>query len=165
HAPDAHPSSMRLYLFPEEESDVLLYEFANAEGGTHYGSGRCLQGPVPEQRYGIRSVPEHRPVRQLRGICPRRSAGSGLPFRTACGRRRGRTHDQISRPLVECPRRKRAYRFGRSTPRAHILPRRIRLSLPDTHPACGQDRKSTRLNSSHVSISYAVFCLKKKNKT
>src|SRR5699024_12447652 len=26
----------------------------------------------------------------------------------------------------------------------------------------GQDRKSTRLNSSHVSISYAVFCLKKK---
>src|SRR5699024_12384849 len=28
----------------------------------------------------------------------------------------------------------------------------------------GGDRKSTRLNSSHVSISYAVFCLKKKRK-
>src|SRR5690348_18166433 len=28
-----------------------------------------------------------------------------------------------------------------------------------------QDRKSTRLNSSHPSISYAVFCLKKKKKT
>src|SRR5699024_11963939 len=27
-----------------------------------------------------------------------------------------------------------------------------------------QDRKSTRLNSSHVSISYAVFCLKKKKR-
>src|SRR6201747_3168065 len=27
----------------------------------------------------------------------------------------------------------------------------------------GEDRKSTRLNSSHMSISYAVFCLKKKN--
>src|SRR5690606_39343725 len=27
-----------------------------------------------------------------------------------------------------------------------------------------KDRKSTRLNSSHVKISYAVFCLKKKNK-
>src|SRR5690349_24027426 len=27
------------------------------------------------------------------------------------------------------------------------------------------DRKSTRLNSSHVEISYAVFCLKKKNET
>src|SRR5207253_11192325 len=30
--------------------------------------------------------------------------------------------------------------------------------------AAVEDRKSTRLNSSHVAISYAVFCLKKKNK-
>src|SRR5438067_3912997 len=30
------------------------------------------------------------------------------------------------------------------------------------HVHDGRDRKSTRLNSSHVSISYAVFCLKKK---
>src|SRR5436305_10956734 len=29
---------------------------------------------------------------------------------------------------------------------------------------CRRDRKSTRLNSSHVRISYAVFCLKKKKK-
>src|SRR3712207_7582300 len=36
------------------------------------------------------------------------------------------------------------------------------LSAPT---ACSdQDRKSTRLNSSHANISYAVFCLKKKNK-
>src|SRR5690349_22329852 len=33
----------------------------------------------------------------------------------------------------------------------------------DRHPL--QDRKSTRLNSSHVEISYAVFCLKKKTKS
>src|SRR5690606_40055981 len=31
-------------------------------------------------------------------------------------------------------------------------------------PVLGRDRKSTRLNSSHVKISYAVFCLKKKRK-
>src|SRR2546426_7271763 len=31
-------------------------------------------------------------------------------------------------------------------------------------PLFPQDRKSTRLNSSHLVISYAVFCLKKKNK-
>src|SRR2546430_13284798 len=30
--------------------------------------------------------------------------------------------------------------------------------------SAGSDRKSTRLNSSHSQISYAVFCLKKKNK-
>src|SRR5207253_3484947 len=33
------------------------------------------------------------------------------------------------------------------------------VAVPDLLP---QDRKSTRLNSSHVAISYAVFCLKKK---
>src|SRR5699024_11797717 len=32
-------------------------------------------------------------------------------------------------------------------------------------PQVGRDRKSTRLNSSHVSISYAVFCLKKKKRS
>src|SRR3712207_7123574 len=32
-------------------------------------------------------------------------------------------------------------------------------------PATALDRKSTRLNSSHANISYAVFCLKKKKKT
>src|SRR5436309_3972370 len=39
------------------------------------------------------------------------------------------------------------------------------LERPDESSAAGtraQDRKSTRLNSSHVKISYAVFCLKKK---
>src|SRR5699024_11414026 len=35
-------------------------------------------------------------------------------------------------------------------------------TIEDTGIVLGQDRKSTRLNSSHVSISYAVFCLKKK---
>src|SRR5690606_41579679 len=39
-------------------------------------------------------------------------------------------------------------------------------SFPNTSPAASRrwasDRKSTRLNSSHVKISYAVFCLKKK---
>src|SRR5690625_6559766 len=34
----------------------------------------------------------------------------------------------------------------------------------DHHVGCPQDRKSTRLNSSHVAISYAVFCLKKKRR-
>src|SRR5207249_11377731 len=39
-----------------------------------------------------------------------------------------------------------------------------RLPRGAAEPAPSQtDRKSTRLNSSHVSISYAVFCLKKKN--
>src|SRR5436305_11157133 len=42
----------------------------------------------------------------------------------------------------------------------HHTPRSIRRSLDFIE--AGVDRKSTRLNSSHVRISYAVFCLKKK---
>src|SRR5699024_11405456 len=39
----------------------------------------------------------------------------------------------------------------------------LRLINPCYLYLTSEDRKSTRLNSSHVSISYAVFCLKKKN--
>src|SRR5258705_10246341 len=38
---------------------------------------------------------------------------------------------------------------------------KIAVRIKDTDAAAG-DRKSTRLNSSHLGISYAVFCLKKK---
>src|SRR3712207_8133675 len=36
---------------------------------------------------------------------------------------------------------------------------------PSVHAGECEDRKSTRLNSSHANISYAVFCLKKKKKS
>src|SRR5690606_39603649 len=45
-----------------------------------------------------------------------------------------------------------------------LLQTLILVTLP-AHQALLLDRKSTRLNSSHVKISYAVFCLKKKNKS
>src|SRR3712207_8197564 len=41
--------------------------------------------------------------------------------------------------------------------------RRARAARQAPRPARREDRKSTRLNSSHANISYAVFCLKKKN--
>src|SRR2546426_2425020 len=41
----------------------------------------------------------------------------------------------------------------------------IETPLRALPPASVTDRKSTRLNSSHLVISYAVFCLKKKKKT
>src|SRR5690606_31472428 len=43
-----------------------------------------------------------------------------------------------------------------------VLVPRPRHLHPHGHPHRRRDRKSTRLNSSHVKISYAVFCLKKK---
>src|SRR5438477_6184287 len=46
-----------------------------------------------------------------------------------------------------------------------IHDRPVDLSDGEKNEAQKRDRKSTRLNSSHMSISYAVFCLKKKNKS
>src|SRR2546430_7821914 len=54
------------------------------------------------------------------------------------------------------------FRFSRSTAR---LTEKDTIVLADfTNTTGDADRKSTRLNSSHSQISYAVFCLKKKNK-
>src|SRR3989442_6511145 len=50
-------------------------------------------------------------------------------------------------------------RGGGGERRQHVAGPEDRPSGPAT---CCRDRKSTRLNSSHVRISYAVFCLKKK---
>src|SRR5438067_5913048 len=44
-----------------------------------------------------------------------------------------------------------------------IAARALRVGELELLPRTLKDRKSTRLNSSHVSISYAVFCLKKKS--
>src|SRR5690554_7682022 len=50
--------------------------------------------------------------------------------------------------------------------RADREPRECPAAAGDgARPGRRRDRKSTRLNSSHVRISYAVFCLKKKKKT
>src|SRR5438477_13179121 len=59
--------------------------------------------------------------------------------------------------------------YGHPTPRGQSYPRQGFGEIPRSlmcflqNPGEG-DRKSTRLNSSHMSISYAVFCLKKKKK-
>src|SRR6266850_3116803 len=54
-----------------------------------------------------------------------------------------------------------ARRVGRRRPGQHGDERQRPLPFPQVGP---EDRKSTRLNSSHLVISYAVFCLKKKKK-
>src|SRR5689334_23561635 len=82
-------------------------------------------------------------------------------FRSSRGHRRRARHHAVGRPA---PAR-------RARPRAHpqaaaAHPRRgDQRARPRDRAGNLPDRKSTRLNSSHSSISYAVFCLKKKKKT
>src|SRR5256885_6183282 len=49
---------------------------------------------------------------------------------------------------------------GAARPAAEVVGARV----ASAHSGLARDRKSTRLNSSHLVISYAVFCLKKKKK-
>src|SRR5690349_23955595 len=65
---------------------------------------------------------------------------------------RSARHSPVCTPMLSCSPRHAGGRTAHAT-----------CSVPCTRPAT--DRKSTRLNSSHVEISYAVFCLKKKKQT
>src|SRR3712207_7775006 len=81
------------------------------------------------------------------------SLHDALPI-SAWQRIRGRESADPARPGDRADRagRRRAERPGRDR-HGGLRPRRDER----------RDRKSTRLNSSHANISYAVFCLKKKN--
>src|SRR5436309_7865293 len=75
-----------------------------------------------------------------------------------------RQHGRRQPPDERSVRVRRGNQGLQSTEPEHHL-REQRVVGSDRHDGCGrEDRKSTRLNSSHVKISYAVFCLKKKNK-
>src|SRR2546422_7371103 len=74
-----------------------------------------------------------------------------------------------------CPPWKRTTPCARSVSQSTILPlpssphcvpitTTLRALIAPRPPGFAEDRKSTRLNSSHGYISYAVFCLKKKKK-
>src|SRR5207249_9735543 len=84
-------------------------------------------------------------------IC-RRLGRASIFGETACGWSRGSGVDDGS---VPGDRAASAGDAGGRWRRARVL--------GDMRKPARQDRKSTRLNSSHVSISYAVFCLKKKS--
>src|SRR5690606_40603221 len=76
------------------------------------------------------------------------------------GRRRGRERrsawDADLVPWAVAPEHRRRYAYIMLTTEARV---RAGKEVPQRRL---EDRKSTRLNSSHVKISYAVFCLKKK---
>src|SRR5215510_13059142 len=78
--------------------------------------------------------------------------------------------DQCALTPKTCPLRKALHRGEVEQARLQCVLRgaaKVNRSPPSPPPSLHPtaDRKSTRLNSSHVAISYAVFCLKKKKQT
>src|SRR2546426_1393375 len=111
---------------------------------------------------GIPSTP--RPV--VTGAAAGSSLRRPVPFESACVRHpvRARTTSPLTYAgLFEtstCATVSPVITSPISSGLAYDLPSFIRPRMYD-----GKDRKSTRLNSSHLVISYAVFCLKKKKNT
>src|SRR5688572_16553223 len=93
---------------------------------------------APDQPHRLAAVPGWKIDRLLDCLGGRRRFDQLLQIGDACGNREARFVDPRLEPILECD---------------HQLD-----ALERT------DRKSTRLNSSHSQISYAVFCLKKKTK-
>src|SRR5690606_42056632 len=103
-------------------------------------------------------------------LCASRSCCHLLFFFSCYGHHRD-LHSFPTRRSSDLRRKRRGHlRAGGGLDRAahggggpqHLAAGRLRNFASAGH---SQDRKSTRLNSSHVKISYAVFCLKKKNTT
>src|SRR5947209_16741168 len=102
-----------------------------------FQTGRARPRKIPDDR-----VRDFEPVNVSRARSPRRSGERAHENR----------HDIVEDPSCERPREIRMpdEPIQENTPMSGFL----KIS----------DRKSTRLNSSHANISYAVFCLKKKKK-
>src|SRR5215211_3955835 len=152
-SPDGRPTSPRRPLEEETPSPPGV----RRGGGGAGRRGRRLRGLVgPVDRDPGRSV--HRaaaaPQRRRRSAPTRRDAG--VPAGAAGGRRSdpGRAELSILR------------RAAAGLPLDLRQPRGLSGSVCSGRVvlAPARDRKSTRLNSSHTVISYAVFCLKKKKK-
>src|SRR5690606_39770870 len=96
---------------------------------------------------GLLVAAPDRPVREAEVLLPEESAAV----------RAGWAATTVDEPCTGVVERVRAH--------AAAHPDRIAVQDPDGSATYTElDRKSTRLNSSHVKISYAVFCLKKKSK-
>src|SRR3712207_8096099 len=87
-----------------------------------------------------------------------------FPYTTLFRSRDGAHRRDVSRPNARAPRRP-----AHDPRHRRARPRRLEHAPDAPRPPEGRlarlDWKSTRLNSSHANISYAVFCLKKKNKS
>src|SRR5439155_23302036 len=100
-----------------------------------------------------------RPHRHLHSFPTRRSSDLALHPAAAGEDLRHRAVEADLRPVG--PRRGRERLRDAAHPTADVTPHPPHAVTLAVGWAASRDRKSTRLNSSHVAISYAVFCLKK----
>src|SRR5690606_27285851 len=124
-------------------------------GGSRWGSDPS-ETPPARGRRAIGAWPPPVPAERRRPV----AAGDGPQRRGAAGAPRGGVVQEAPVRLDEPSRDRESARSPAGAGAGAGPGARAAAGAPPSPP--GADRKSTRLNSSHVKISYAVFCLKKK---
>src|SRR5690606_16682434 len=164
-------------LFPLETITGLGYHAYYFGQKSHYGVALVTREPLLDVQYGF---PGDEPDAQRRMIIGRLNDADGQPVTVLNGYfPQGESRDHP----IKFPAKQRfyadlqAYLENHHTPDDRlVIMGDFNISSRDTDIGIGEnnrkrwlrdgkcslDRKSTRLNSSHVKISYAVFCLKKK---
>src|SRR5439155_17413250 len=130
----------------DAESITALLEFRGAVASANrlqIRKQRAGFGQTAQDGFNVSAEVDHR---QASGFPPRVGDGSVRPVNVL----RRQTCDVTLRS-AEMPAQL-----------VEVTPFRVLFALNDELMFLDRDRKSTRLNSSHVAISYAVFCLKKK---
>src|SRR5205814_10116353 len=99
-------------------------------------------------------------------MCPRPPRSTLFPYTTLFRSQRAIEHLEgiLLASSTEEDQLRRRTQDWRPTPGVRAGPLDLKLLLDTFSATKCRDRKSTRLNSSHLGISYAVFCLKKKKK-
>src|SRR5207249_3429423 len=129
-------------LMERREIDVLLHELLRHEVTGHVEVDAAPREPG-------------RVLDRNRGDAPYHTGRLRLP--------EDRGREELPQCLESVERARRAVGSNRDARRAGVEPIAF-VAEAGEGGVEAEDRKSTRLNSSHVSISYAVFCLKKKKK-
>src|SRR3712207_8989327 len=94
-------------------------------------------------------------------MIPRPPRSTLFPYTTLFrSRRLQRLNDGPQHAASRCHHKGSRHTMAGGVP--HYQPQATVLQFEEVVEVSSQDRKSTRLNSSHANISYAVFCLKKK---
>src|SRR5699024_12244750 len=107
-------------------------------------------------------LPPHALIRSYSSTPPRPPRSTLFPYTTLFRSPGWDSYELVEARLVPIADDVAALSYRATATRADLAEPFAALMSTVYHRVDGRDRKSTRLNSSHVSISYAVFCLKKK---
>src|SRR2546422_6419612 len=115
------------------------------------------RAPRTAERAHRIEIPTHPPVSSVLGPNERSAQSKSVLWRHTAG---GYVQRMVRKQCVRAPRHRLKASVAGISRTLALAPQ---LSLQRALLRQREDRKSTRLNSSHGYISYAVFCLKKKN--